>query len=720
MTPLFLKVLNMSINASYLTAVVLLLRLILKRAPKWVNMLLWGGVALRLVCPISIESVLSLIPSAEAVRPDIVLSDRPAVQGGIPTVNTVANPVPEHGYAPSLEQGFTPSPEHSVNPFQIWVLILAAIWLTGLVLLLFYAAFSFYRLNRKIRTAVLLKDNIFQSENISSPFILGIFRPRIFLPFCLPEEALEPVLAHERAHLRRLDYLWKPLGFLLLAIHWFNPLIWLSYVLFCRDIELACDERVIRTLNIKQRADYSQALLVCSTARGSISACPLAFGEAGVKERVKSVLNYKKPSFWVILAAAAVCITTAVCFLTNPAPSDSSSADKKDPAADNSQSPESEGISGTESGENSGYTPADNTPSQSGKTDGQPSEKEDSLLDTILLDNVDLDHDGETELIRVYEEESGGELYFLEVIKQDGTVIFSREAGLPHMGWTSLLLYRESDLDYLIEYNPYMAQGAANYECTVFSLEQGGIAVRYSWTTDFVLPVLELTGKMNAFAEHVNSCLRSSTVLLSTLESELIVGPVSATAVKTVFPVVFDPNELDNAPLYAQMPENGLPADILPLEFMFASGAGGWSTDLTLYPDGSFEGTYGDGEAAFGPEYPNGTSYFCKFKGRFGQITSLNEYSCSMRLEELTYETDTEGEWIEDGVRYIGATAYGLEEGEEFIFYMPYAPAAELDTEFLSWWPEQYLYRDGSIQTLLSYAIRNVNTGEGFFSSWLN
>ena len=311
MNELFLKIINMSISASWLVLAVLLLRLVLKKAPKWVNVLLWGIVAVRLICPLSFESALSLIPSSETIPLNIEMAVKPTIDSGVPAINSVVNPV---------LSSFAP-PQHvltSANPLQIWIPILNIIWLIGVGSLLLYTAVSYWRLCRKVDTAVRYKDNIFQSENVSSPFVLGIIKPRIYLPFNMNGQDLEHVVAHEQAHIRRRDHWWKPLGFLLLTIHWFNPLMWLAYVLLCRDIELACDEKVIKELDNEQRADYAQALVVCSVNRPMIAACPLAFGEVGVKDRVKSVMNYKKPAFWVIIIAVIACVIVAVCFLTNP------------------------------------------------------------------------------------------------------------------------------------------------------------------------------------------------------------------------------------------------------------------------------------------------------------------------------------------------------------------------------------------------------------------
>jgi beta-lactamase regulating signal transducer with metallopeptidase domain len=311
MNELFLKIINMSISASWLILAVLILRLVLKKAPKWVNVLLWGIVAVRLICPLSFESALSLIPSSETIPLDIEMAAKPTIDSGVPAINSVVNPV---------LSSFAP-PQHvltSANPLQIWIPILNIIWLIGVGALLLYTAVSYWRLCRKVDTAVCYKGNIFQSENVSSPFVLGIIKPRIYLPFNMNGQDLEHVVAHEQAHIHRKDHWWKPFGFLLLTIHWFNPLVWLAYVLLCRDIELACDERVIKELGNEQRADYMQALVACSVNRRMIAACPLAFGEVGVKERVKSVMNYKKPAFWVIIIAVIICVGVAACFLTNP------------------------------------------------------------------------------------------------------------------------------------------------------------------------------------------------------------------------------------------------------------------------------------------------------------------------------------------------------------------------------------------------------------------
>lgn len=311
MSEFFLTIVNMSISASWIVLAVLILRLLLKKAPKWITVLLWGIVAVRLICPFTIESVMSLIPSAETISPEIMMDATPEINSGIPILNNTINPV--------IGESFSPDPATSANPLQILIPVLSVVWLVGIAGMLLYTVISYLKVKRKIGTAVLLRDNVFQSENVVSPFVLGIVKPKIYLPFNMDEQDMSHVIAHEQAHIRRKDHWWKPFGFLLLTIHWFNPLMWLGYVLLCRDIELACDEKVVKELNAEQKADYSQALLTCSVNRRMIAACPLAFGEVGVKNRVKSVLNYKKPAFWIILIAIVASVVAAVCFLTNPA-----------------------------------------------------------------------------------------------------------------------------------------------------------------------------------------------------------------------------------------------------------------------------------------------------------------------------------------------------------------------------------------------------------------
>ena len=318
MAAVFLKLLNLSISASWLVLAVLVLRLVSKRSPKWMNVLLWGMVALRLMLPFSIESALSLIPSAETLSPEVVRFDpAPTITSGVEFIDNAVNP--------SLSESFAAAPLASVNPLYVWTYLAGWVWLIGLGVMLLYALVSYLRLRRRVSVSLCVRENIYLCDAISSPFILGVVKPHIYLPSGLDEVQRQNVLAHERAHLARRDHWWKPLGFALLAVYWFNPVLWLAYALLCRDIELACDERVIRTMDESAVKTYSTVLLACSMPRKAVITCPLAFGEVGVKERVKNALHYKKPAFWVVAASVTVCIVVAVCFLTNP-PTDTDAA----------------------------------------------------------------------------------------------------------------------------------------------------------------------------------------------------------------------------------------------------------------------------------------------------------------------------------------------------------------------------------------------------------
>ncbi len=308
MTELFLEVLNRSLAASWLVLAVLGLRLALGKAPRWVHVLLWGIVAVRLLCPVSIRSELSLIPEPQPIPPQIMMAEEPRVSTGVDVLDGIINP--------TLQESFRPKPGGSANPLKILMAVAGQVWLLGAAAMALYTLLSYGLLRRRVATAVRLRENIYESKAVGSPFVLGLFRPNIYLPQGMEEPGY--VIAHEQAHIRRRDHWWKPLGFALLALHWFNPLMWAGYWLLCRDIELACDEMVIRTLDGEARADYSQALLRFSISRRSIAACPLAFGEVGVRDRVKSILHYKKPTLWILLAAIVGCLGLCLCFLTDP------------------------------------------------------------------------------------------------------------------------------------------------------------------------------------------------------------------------------------------------------------------------------------------------------------------------------------------------------------------------------------------------------------------
>lgn len=303
MTDFFLGMLNQSLAASWLVLAVLVVRFLLKKAPKWVPVLLWGLVAIRLLSPFTIESSASLLPDPAPITETVVTEHLSVEQPETLEIQAY--------------NAYDESPRPIERSYSV-VEMFSVVWLVGAVGILLYASVRYSRLRRRIATAIPMRDNIYQSEHVTSPFVMGFFCPRIYLPFVLPEQDIVYVVSHEQTHIRRGDHWWKLLGFLLLAVHWMNPLIWLAYQLLCHDIELACDERVIRHLSREQRAGYSQALLSCSVHRSTLTVFPLAFGEVGVKERVKNVLCYKKPAFWTIIVAVCTCAVVAVCFMTSP------------------------------------------------------------------------------------------------------------------------------------------------------------------------------------------------------------------------------------------------------------------------------------------------------------------------------------------------------------------------------------------------------------------
>ncbi len=310
MSTVFLKVLNMSIAASWLVLAALCARLLLRRAPGWVACLLWAMVAVRLVCPFSFESAFSLIPGSETVPQNIAVSAVPSIDSGVRAVNRAVNPVILHFFAPDAAAG--------EYPLRRLIPAVAAVWLAGTAVTLLYGFVGYMKLRKAVSASIPAGEHVMVCDEIAAPFILGVLKPMIYVPSSICGQTLECVIRHENAHLKHRDQIWKPLGFLLLSVYWFNPLCWLAFILLCRDIETACDERVIRDMDKDAKAAYSQAILECSFPGKTFAAYPLAFGEAGVKGRVKNVLAYKKPSFWTILIAVIVCIISAACLLTDP------------------------------------------------------------------------------------------------------------------------------------------------------------------------------------------------------------------------------------------------------------------------------------------------------------------------------------------------------------------------------------------------------------------
>lgn len=675
MRDVFWEVLSRSVTAGWLVLAVAALRLILKRAPRRVSVLLWGMVALRLLCPVSIESRFSLIPEGQ-IAPQWILTELgwnlPGIDSNagaaMPPGNALgdasgnaagkdegAGPAIMSGSEPAGASAGAPDSRFSADGFLLsdgWNIedTLSAVWILGMLSMCLYALLTYLRLRKLVSTAVVMRDNIFQSEAVDSPFVLGVVRPRIYIPFRIEGRNLVHVVMHEQVHILRRDHWWKPLGFVLLSVYWFHPLMWLAYILLCRDIELACDERAIKGLDDGQRADYSQALLDCSVSRRSIAACPLAFGETGVKTRVKSVLGYRKPGFWILALAVVACIVVAVCFLTDPA-RDSGSRAALAWARD---------FSATE------VVAADLVvlPRSPGKEFKHLSQRE-----IVAMTGLFSQSDGEYLEEEVYVE--GGSTFFYFAMK-DGTV---HEIG--NLGNTYLVIdgkYYKADYEWLASWNDVFPEG--DQALPEGYLEQprpgqpeaGQAAEKRQWDAAW-----------SAFGA-------------------------------------------------------GMPQDTPPLEFSQAADFTSWGTDLTLHPDGSFEGIYymdkdfveklssyamplaqPDYEAGVDGEYPGRTRYYCKFNGRFDEITKINEYSYSMHLAELHYETEVDREWIEDGTRYIGAELKGL-KGETFMFYLPDTPMAEMEI-YGNKPPNFWSWTMGLVEEMSCYGIYNLETGYAFFTS---
>lgn len=316
MGDLFLNLLNRSITGGWLILAVLCIRLLLKKIPKWTNCLLWGALAIRLACPFSIESPFCVLPSAEPVRSSSIVEGK--TQNFIPSIDSRLTIV-KNTINPMLANTFAYDESESAAPLQTFTYAAGFIWAFGAILLAIYAMAGAIKLRQLVREAVCVRDNLYICDAVASPFIMGLLRPRIYLSSALHEKEMSYILAHESAHLKRKDHWWKALGYFLLCIYWFHPLYWIAYSLFCKDMELACDEKAAKGMTFHEKKEYAGTLLSCAVKKRLILVCPLAFGETGVKERVTSVLNYKKPTLWLMLTAVAICAIFTLCFLTNPA-----------------------------------------------------------------------------------------------------------------------------------------------------------------------------------------------------------------------------------------------------------------------------------------------------------------------------------------------------------------------------------------------------------------
>lgn len=679
MGEIFLKVLNMSIAAGWLILAVIALRLLLRKAPKWMNCLLWGIVAIRLICPFSLESALSLMPRGETIPIENIYSEDERITGNYPSIQVVDSGVPVIDRAVSQMVRQT----KSISVLRSNIRIFAGIWIAGMILMLAYAIASYLRLWGKVRASICLQDNVYLNDDVKSPFILGVIRPHIYIPSGMEEKHWASIIAHENAHLGRHDHWWKPLGYLLLAVYWFHPLMWLAYVLLCKDIEFACDEKVVRDMEREEIAAYSQALLDCSFQRRRIMVCPLAFGELGVKERIQTLLHYKKPAFWIVAAAVGVCVAVAVCFLTNPEKSNVRQL--------------GEGMSSGEDGQllqEAVYEPD----AQGGSyIEGKPNQE---YIDAGLTyqNNAWYYQD---KLAAVIWDENGGiytndtktdDVTYIEVLRsQSGTIDelkeVTREQIEQRMGTLSFI--------------GTIVERTIEGEKTFILVELMGNELYYK-SVRFELPA-DLPGA--EWADKVNSVVYI-TCKAAFEESEPPIGElisIGRVGSSPMMPVV-------DEKLFSQMTNT----------FRFLSGAGGWSTELYLKEDGSFTGLYTDGEMGSYDLalFPNGTVYICEFSGSFTQPEMLSDFVYSVRVQSLNYG-EPEMVTYEDGLRYITSTPYGLENADEVLIYLPGYPVAELSEEAQGWLQsakEFWGLKSEDPKTLPFFVLYNVNEGYAFSS----
>ena len=667
----FSKVLNMSIAASWLILAVIALRLLLRKAPKWIRCILWGIVAIRLICPVSFESTLSLVPNAEDIASAMVRfsGESMAADGG----PTIVSPIEIDGGASKdvrydgigggasmdvrsdgIDSGATVAvrpdgtaagghslaAESRANLPYLWMETGGILWIIGLGCLLGYALIGYLRLRGSVSEAILLRDNIWIGDRVPSPFILGMFRPRIYLSSSAEESQMGYMLAHEQAHIRRGDHWWKLLGYLLLAVYWFNPLSWVAYILLSRDMELACDEKVIRGLDEAEKKSYLFALLNCSTQRRMVLACPPAFGEVGVKQRVNAVLDYKKPGFWVVLVSVFLCLIVAVCFLTT--------------------SPKTWQIKVT--------IPAEGT-------------------ESFYYSDEEISPKGNTLTLYAGEGMGDGMIVLLPVEVSQENAYDEPTYITPGM---PVKLDVEKGAWYKIGVNR-MRDPSGEDKVVYLSVENVEVRIAAGAGTGAEAGAGTVTGTDVGMGTRAEADSANDAYIALREDGQDIVPE----------------------PLEGAMPL----ASVFPIELLFASGASSSGTELVLNQDGSFAGRHFDHENATGDGYSKGTCYLCDFSGRFEDIRQITPYIYSMTLAELDTEKEEGEEWIEDDVLYIAARPYGLEDGEEFLLYTPGVPLEEIPEEFLSWWMGRGSYQEdeGSRQTLPCYGLFNIATGEGFF-----
>ena len=921
------KLLNMSITADIAIICVLLIRVCLKKAPKVISYALWAVVLFRLLCPISVSFNYSLFglmdaPAAKAtagissiqyVPEDIVHTEIPKVTLPVPAIDEAINS--------TLPQG---REQLAADPLEALVTIGTYVWLMGFLVMVSYSVISYLSLRKRLLIVLPLRDNIYLADEITTPFVMGIFRPKIYLPSDMEECEMSYIIIHEQHHIRRADHIIKALAFLALSIHWFNPLVWVAFICSNRDMEMSCDEAVVKKMGDDILADYMASLLNFSIGKTIVAGVPLAFGEGDTKRRIKNLSHWKKPAFWIVLVSVIACVIFGIGLLTNPEKEDT--AETMDDGyylliadegvvsieisgknagggvihADKSAFREGEkvwieqlqgvtdlrGVTITAFGADGEilydfsvpkdasedvvsdivgsdpwllvptsfeiaaddimdesqlstvkwtYSPmmsatwhaffqihvglqqyshieasCDNGILYNLRAQGQPSGKtmrfdqgepicwtpmigdgtitdtaDSAIITFTVFDGEEVISSGLLDIVRTGQENNqsfykaqlrdsavlalwqeedsleasiviagNGDIVFYSdlnhnrinervvvrevypdmlyelLVVENGNVIWTVEAGLPHVGWNTIMHYEEDGKSYLVEYQPTMYQGIGNYKCKVYSLGNGREKIKQEWVVDFNISEnesinVEQTPEMEQFARAVGILLRNSCVLLSTEQGILVRQYADATALPQIYPVRFNPDEIwaaiDGADNVKELTSNAAEFPNEPLELMFASGAGAWESFLTLQPDGSFIGDYRDSDMGSNDsDYPNGTCYISLFEGQFTDIQQISDYAWSMKLKNLTTERQPEETWIEDDVRYIASEAHGVAGGETFILYAPGASADELPAECRSWWPDAYLWRNGKTEQLEGWGLCNINTGHCFFTDWMN
>lgn len=754
MRGLFLMVLSMSGTASLVILLVLFLRLFLRKAPRVFSYALWAAVLFRLLCPITFVSPVGIIPSGMPVllerRLEVTDRLRVADHLGAPDSSGAANISSDPDTLVVAEQaadtgGITDSLEgraaqSATSPAGL-LAIATAVWLCGAAGLLFYSLISLFQLQRRLvgSTPLAGERQVWLADHISSPFVLGLFRPRIFLPSDLPKEEREYILFHERTHIRRLDPCLRALAWLAVVIHWFNPLVWLAFYLAGRDMEISCDEAVLRNIGRDIRADYSSTLLRLSTGK-RLPIGPLAFGDSRLQSRIKHVLHYKKPALWVINLALITVLAAGTALATDrnakmAGVSGRTGLDGQSGKPEQSGQLGQDGQNGQheQNGQSQSLRPS--TPA-SPNTGDTPSEKG--------LPETDVNHNGIPETLRL--SETGNELSL--DFQENGTKIWSAWGSRAPSEWSALFLCTLDGKDYLLRYRPTMYQGNFSYHYELFFLKDGVETTvqqkSISFDTNFSAPFHGTFDPIaiSTFVDELNGLLAHSVQLFNTHADLQAAFDQAGTLAETLWwlddldgTFTRDPSktmsenlqDFQTAMTLTQTPAVPVKTDSLPLnhplEMEFLSGAGAWRTTLTLNPDGSFAGEYTDSDAD--------VQYICRFHGSFGDFARLTDASWSLTLKELVLDTGHPlgEEWRENGIRYISSGPYGLDgpdgaplvPGSAFLLYTPeatgYAPGTELygALQFWTWWPGRRQFIDAGDQ-LGCYGLHNLATGYGFFS----